>query len=88
MYVVNLFFEETLGKKAPQVGMYAFGDIPRAMLKEKYVFILHVSVLPDLEKDKFENFNISEVNENWYNKKNVIGEIRYKLYERYLKTFL
>ena len=69
--VINLFFEETLlrNKNQPQVGMYSLGHIPRAILKEKYVFLLSVRILPDLVKDNYQNFDVLNVDQSWYNDK-------------------
>ena len=57
------------------MGQYESGDIPNAILTEKYVFLLTVGVLPDTKKDSFENFD--ENNQNWYNDKSRLGEIRW-----------
>ena len=49
--------------------MYSDGDIPRAMLKEKYVFVLSIAVQPDLTEDSFANYDIDNRFRYWYNNK-------------------
>ena len=56
---MNIFYEKTLYQDEPQVAVYSEADIPRAMLTETYVFVLYIGVLPDLEKDNYTNYNIS-----------------------------
>ena len=73
--VINTFYHKTLNKDKPQVGVYTKGDIPNAILTEQFVFVLYVRVLPNLVKDNFENYDPS-VNEQWYNKETVVGDIR------------
>ena len=67
--VISLFFEETLSKETPQVELYSFGDIPRAILREPYVFILTVGILPDYDKDNYDNFDMRDLHTKWYNDK-------------------
>ena len=52
-------------------------------MKEKYVFILEVAVLPNLVLDNFENFQLnfdiadsSKRRKQWYNNDTVVGKIR------------
>ena len=73
-----MFYQETLQRNGPQVGIYESGDIPNAILTEKYVFILTVGVLPDLEKDSYENADGETY--KWYNDEYKVGNIRFYLF--------
>ena len=75
--MINLFYQDTLQRYGPQVGIYESGDIPNAILTEKYVFILTVGVLPDLEKDSYDSFDGQ--NSQWYNDENKVGNMRWPL---------
>ena len=74
--IINLFYQETLSKNVPQIGKYANGDIPSALLTKKNVFVMLVPILPDLEKDCFNSFFINP-SKPWYNDEQKVGEIRY-----------
>ena len=55
------------------------------MLSERFVFVLSIRILPDLDEDSFEKFDEMDeekINKNWYNNLNSVGKIRclYKLY--------
>ena len=65
-----------MGKDTPQVEVYTNADIPNAILKEKYVIVLTVYILPNLIKDSFTNFNLEQNNEQWYNNDSTVGNIR------------
>ena len=39
------------------------------MLKEEYIFILLIRVLPDLEEDNYDNYYVENQGNNWYNNK-------------------
>ena len=65
------------------------------MLKEEFVFVLMIAVLPNETRDNFENYKINKKKENnenkliqWYNDNTILGELRYwKLHpSRALKT--
>ena len=73
---INKFYEKTLGKEAPQIGVYSKADIPRAMLSREFVFILSVKVLPNLVEDEYLSFNMEDRANYWYNNDSVVGEIR------------
>ena len=73
-----MFYQETLQRNGPQVGIYESGDIPNAILTEKYVFILTVGVLPDLEKDSYDNADGETY--KWYNDEYKVGNIRFYLF--------
>ena len=74
---MNKFYERTLDQDTPQIGVYAMADIPRAMLTRQFVFVLSIKVLPDLEKDDFDNFQSgNDSGTHWYNIEDVVGEIR------------
>ena len=73
---INKFYEKTLNKETPQIGVYNKADIPRAILSRELVFVLDVGILPDLEEDDFLNFNMNERNHYWYNNRDVVGVIR------------
>ena len=80
MAAINKFYERTINRDTPQIGVYAKADIPRAMLTRKLVFVLSVAVLPDLEKDDFYNYQMDEESEtHWYNDVDIVGEIRLDL---------
>ena len=61
---------------------YTRGDIPRAILKEKFVFILEVAVLPDLKEDSYLETRKRFMNDAnylesiWYNDEEIVGTIR------------
>ena len=75
--VMMKFYERTVGQDTPQIGKYAMADIPRAMLSRQYVFVLSISVLPDLNLDDFDNYEIDSSKERfWYNNDEVVGIIR------------
>ena len=79
MAAMNQFYERTLGQETPQIGVYAKADIPRAMLTRQFVFVLSISVLPDLEKDDFDNYQMDEESDTyWYNYEDIVGEIRWE----------
>ena len=73
---INKFYEKTVGKETPQIGVYSEADIPRAMLSREFVFVLSVKVLPNLVEDEYEKFTIEKRTNYWYNNMNVVGEIR------------
>ena len=73
---INKFFTKTLGQNTPQIGDYSKADIVRAMLKSQFIFVLYVAVLPDLNEDKYLNFNMDDRTNYWYNNEIVVGEIR------------
>merc|ERR550532_2725609 len=73
---INKFYERTINQDTPQIGVYAKADIPRAMLTRQLVFVLSIAVLPDLEKDDFENYQMGEESDtHWYNNIDIVGEI-------------
>ena len=75
--MINTFFSETLEQHQPQVGVYSHADIPKAILIKKFVFVLYVRVLPDVERESFRNYDPSTSSDQWYNNEDVVGEIRY-----------
>ena len=75
--MINTFFSETLEQHQPQVGIYSHADIPKAILIKKFVFVLYVRVLPDVERESFTNYDPLTSSDQWYNNENVVGEIRY-----------
>ena len=74
--VVNSFYEESLYKDEPQVSVYVSGDIPRAILTEQFVFVLYLSILPNIQVDTYSNYAIGDFSQ-WYNDIEVVGKIRY-----------
>ena len=57
--------------------MYLKGDIPRAILKEKFVFVLELAILPNLTLDNFASYkNNSSSRKQWYNDDEVVGAMR------------
>ena len=74
--MINTFFSETLDQDQPQVGVYSYADIPKAILIKKFVFVLYVRVLPNLVAESFDNYDPA-ASAQWYNDENVVGEIRY-----------
>ena len=78
---INKFYERTINQDTPQIGVYAKADIPRAMLTRQLVFVLSIAVLPDLEKDDFENYQMGEESDtHWYNNIDIVGEIRFEIF--------
>ena len=65
-----------MGINTPQIGDYSKADIVVAMLNRQFVFVLSVAVLPDLNEDKFSNFNMDNRTNYWYNNEIVVGDIR------------
>ena len=51
---VNVFYDETSNLDEPQVEEYSVANVPVAMLRRPFVFVLFISVLPDLEEDGFQ----------------------------------
>ena len=54
-------------------------DISKAMLSRRFVFVLTIRILPNTEEDMFEKFNEydeSSRESNWFNKKLTVGKIR------------
>ena len=80
--VINTFYKETLGKDVPQVARYTHGDIPTALLTQKYVIVCTVFVLPDLDADNYttylNNYDSQDLGflNHWYNKEEKVGIIR------------
>ena len=73
---INKFYEKTVGQDGPQIGVYSKADIPRAILSRQFVFVLSVAVLPDLDNDDIEKYQIGNRDTYWYNNKSVVGKIR------------
>ena len=63
-------------RDTPQVRVYSNADIPRSLLKEEFVFILTLAILPNLEKESFENYDEEKSKEMWYNNDTLVGEMR------------
>ena len=84
---MNIFYHKTLYKDTPQISFYAKASIPGAMLTRPLVFVLYIGVLPDLEKDKIENFKMENQINNWYNDDEVVGDIRYDSTYIYIHTY-
>ena len=78
--IINTFYKKSLQKDAPQLTKSSKSDISKAMLSERFVFVLSIRILPDLEEDSFEKFdelNEEKINKNWYNNLNSVGKIRF-----------
>merc|ERR1712142_63016 len=54
--------------------VYISADIPRAILMEKFVFVLYLSILPDIQVDTYSNYAAGDLSE-WYNDIEVVGQI-------------
>ena len=52
------------------------GDISKAMLSKRFVFVLTIRILPNIEEDMFEKFHEYNQGSNWYNNKLTVGKIR------------
>ena len=77
--IINTFYRKSLQKEAPQLTKSLKADISKAMLSERFVFVLSIRILPDLDEDTFSNFNELDwerINKNWYNNLTAIGKIR------------
>merc|ERR1712183_463928 len=72
---INKFYERTLDRETPQIGVYTKADIPRAILSRELVFVLSVAVLPNLEEDDYLKFDKSKTNNYWYNNQDIVGKI-------------
>ena len=48
----------------------------RQSVIRQFVFVLSIAVLPDLERDTYKEFSVEESGQNWYNKDEMVGEIR------------
>ena len=70
--MINTFFSETFEQHQPQVGVYSHADIPKAILIKKFVFVLYVRVLPDVERESFTNYDPMTSSDQWYNNENVV----------------
>ena len=73
---INKFYEKTLNKDTPQIGVYTKADIPRAILSRELVFVLTVKVLPNLVEDDYLKFEMSKRKNYWYNNQDIVGKIR------------
>ena len=73
---INKFYERTQYQDTPQIGVYSNADIPRAVLSREFVFVLSVSVLPDLNEDTFSKFHMDDRTDYWYNNITTVGEMR------------
>ena len=57
--------------------VYTRGDIPRAILKEEFVIVLEVNVLPDQVKDNYENYIVNKKERSqWFDDETVVGKMR------------
>ena len=81
--VMNSFYEESLQKDEPQVSTYLSADIPKAILTEQFVFILYLSILPNIQVENYSNYSVGDLSQ-WYNDIKVVGKIRYKYLNMYL----
>ena len=78
--IINTFYKKSLQRDAPQLTKSSKSDISKAMLSERFVFVLSIRILPDLEEDSFEKFNElnkEQINKNWYNNLTSVGKIRF-----------
>ena len=63
--------------------VYTRGDIPRAILREEFVIVLEVNVLPDEIEDSYQGYvtnkNRSEElrRDQWFDDETVVGDMRY-----------
>ena len=77
--VINTFYKQTSRKKRFLLSKYSNADISKAMLSKRFVFVLFINILPDVDKDNFENFNEKDynyINQKWYNDIETVGKIR------------
>ena len=73
---INTFYLKTREKNQPQVGSFMSADISKAMLSKRFVFVLTIRILPNIEEDMFEKFHEYNQGSNWYNNKLTVGKIR------------
>ena len=74
--VINTFYKETLLQDEPQIGKCSNSDISTAMLKEQFVFVLYVNILPNVEDSSFASYDELSKGKSWYNNRDIVGEIR------------
>ena len=53
-------------------------DIAKAILSRRFVFVLKINILPDIDEDSFDKFDEENVDINsfWYNNISTVGQIR------------
>ena len=56
--------------------VYPRGDIPRAILKEEYVIVLYVAVLPDATLDSYTSYTEDKSRLQWFNDEGIVGDMR------------
>ena len=76
--VINTFYIRTQQPDQPQIAEFSLADISKAMLLERFVFVLYINILPDITEDSFENYRETDQetnNSNWYNNHILVGKI-------------
>lgn len=94
MMIIDVLFQDS-AENSVGIGSYKLADIPRAMMREKYVFVCELEVLPNL-MDHFQHFQVKDLYDSslllnkWYNNQPAVGNIRYfrKISRRYNFTIV
>ena len=76
--VINMFYVRSLDLDQPQIANFAKADILNAMLTNRFVFVLNLYILPDVQKESFENFDDSNsvvFDQKWYQNRSAVGNI-------------
>ena len=77
----NKFYEGTSQMVGSNVAEFSAADIPRTMLKKKYVFVCDLSILPT-DEDKFNSYSFDNIydkvtqEKKWYNNDTTVAKIR------------
>ena len=74
--IINTFHVKTRGSNNQKIDRTSNADISQAILTNPFVFVLYISILPDIEEDNFENFDGKSSEKLWYNDMEMIGKIR------------
>jgi len=84
---LNIFYGETVNKVAPKMAQYQNADVPAALLTKKYVFVLSLHILPNIEDEKFDcSSDNGETSLSWYDDPKDAGQIGH-LWRKYISFF-
>ena len=77
--VINTFYLKSLSSGEPKIARLMSADIAKAILSKRFVFVLKINILPDIDEDSFDKFdeeNVDIINSFWYNNISTVGQIR------------
>ena len=80
--VINTIYQKTEDKDKPQLENPSHADISKAMLLNRFVFVLYLKILPDIEIENYDNFDETDektINDKWYNNISLVGKMRCSL---------